>query len=56
MRIKIGIFGEEIINIAPEYEDAKEIAEKTGIPIKNVMKLANEEFRILLDTNYLKIS
>ncbi len=56
MRIKIGIFGEEIINIAPEYEDAKEIAEKTGIPLKNVMKMANEEFRILLDTNYLEIS
>jgi hypothetical protein len=26
------------------------------ISLNNVMKLANEEFRILLNTNYLKIS
>ena len=56
IRIKVGLIGEEIINIAPEYEDAKEIAKKTGISLKNVMKMANEEFRILLDKNYLDIA
>jgi uncharacterized protein (DUF111 family) len=36
VKIKIGLMGEQIVNIAPEYEDCKEIALKEGIPLKKV--------------------
>lgn len=49
INIKIGLIGEEIISIAPEYEDAKIISNKTGIPLKNVIKQASEEFKRILD-------
>jgi hypothetical protein len=42
--IKVGKIGHEIINTAPEYEDARQIAEKMQIPIKEVMRMANEAF------------
>jgi uncharacterized protein (TIGR00299 family) protein len=51
--IKVGLIGEEIISIAPEYEDAKEISQRTGISLKNVMKQANDEFRRVLDRQTL---
>lgn len=47
--IKVGLIGEEIISIAPEYEDAKKISNKTGLSLKNVMKQAHDEFRRVLD-------
>ncbi|MDD1775143.1 MAG: nickel pincer cofactor biosynthesis protein LarC [Methanobacterium sp.] len=47
--VKIGLIGEEIISIAPEYEDAKKISQKTGISLKNVIKQANDEFKRILD-------
>jgi uncharacterized protein (TIGR00299 family) protein len=34
VRVKIGRIGDEIKNIAPEYEDCKGIARKKGIPLK----------------------
>lgn len=49
IQIKIGMIGEEIINYSPEYEDAKKIAEETGMPLKDVMKKANNAFKKLLD-------
>ncbi len=49
INIKVGLIGEEIISIAPEYEDAKVISAKTGVPLKNVMKQASEEFKRILD-------
>ncbi len=49
INIKVGLIGEEIISIAPEYEDAKTISNKTGIPLKNVIKQANDEFKRILD-------
>lgn len=52
IRIKVGLIGEEIINIAPEYEDAKKISKKTGIPLKNIVKKANNEFKRILDNEY----
>ncbi|HTX61575.1 MAG TPA: nickel insertion protein, partial [Methanobacterium sp.] len=51
--IKIGLIGEEIISVAPEYEDAREISKKTGMSMNNVMKLANHEFRRILDEQTL---
>jgi uncharacterized protein (TIGR00299 family) protein len=49
INIKIGKIGEDIINYSPEYEDAKKIADETGVPLKDVMKRANETFKELLD-------
>lgn len=49
IQIKIGTIGEEIINYNPEYEDAKKIANEMGIPLKDVMKKANDAFKKLLD-------
>lgn len=47
--IKVGMIGEEIISIAPEYDDAQEISKKTGISLKNIMKRANDEFKRMMD-------
>ncbi|HML06031.1 MAG TPA: nickel pincer cofactor biosynthesis protein LarC, partial [Methanobacterium sp.] len=38
INVKIGKIGEDIINYSPEFEDAKKIADKTGVPLKDVMK------------------
>jgi uncharacterized protein (DUF111 family) len=45
------MIGEEVINYSPEYEDAKKIANETGVPLKDIMKRANNAFKKLLD-NY----
>lgn len=45
LRIKVGFIGEEIINIAPEYEDVKKISKETGVPIKDVMRIARQNFK-----------
>jgi uncharacterized protein (TIGR00299 family) protein len=44
IRIKVGFIGEEIINTAPEYEDALQISERIGLPIKEVMRISEETF------------
>jgi len=49
INVKIGKIGEDIINYSPEFEDAKKIADKTGVPLKDVMKKANETFKKLID-------
>lgn len=49
IRVKIGTIGDEIVNYNPEYEDAKKIANETGMPLKDVMKKANNAFKKLLD-------
>lgn len=49
IQIKIGMIGDEVINYSPEYEDAKKIANETGMPLKDVMKKANNAFKKLLD-------
>ncbi|MHC1718761.1 MAG: nickel pincer cofactor biosynthesis protein LarC [Acidaminococcaceae bacterium] len=38
--VKIATYKEEMVNIAPEYEDCKKIAEKTGKPLKNIIQAA----------------
>jgi uncharacterized protein (TIGR00299 family) protein len=40
IRVKVSRIGEEIKNIAPEYEDCREIAAKRGIPLKDVYEAA----------------
>jgi pyridinium-3,5-bisthiocarboxylic acid mononucleotide nickel chelatase len=49
IRIKVGVMGEEIISVRPEYEDARKMADETGVPLKDVMKWANDEFKRILD-------
>lgn len=44
IRIKVGKIGSEIIKSSPEYEDAREISNETGVPVKDVMKIAEESF------------
>jgi len=43
--IKLGMIGNDIINIKPEYEDARKIAKETGRPVKDVIEIANQIFR-----------
>lgn len=36
VRVKLGFLNSEIVNIAPEYEDCKKIAQKKSLPVKMV--------------------
>jgi uncharacterized protein (TIGR00299 family) protein len=45
IKMKIGKIGNQIKNIAPEYESCKEIAVKQGIPLKDVYDEAKEVAR-----------
>lgn len=38
--VKIATYNEELVNIAPEYEDCKKIADKTGKALKDIMQEA----------------
>ena len=38
--VKIATYNEEMVNIAPEYEECRKIADKTGKPLKKVMQEA----------------
>jgi pyridinium-3,5-bisthiocarboxylic acid mononucleotide nickel chelatase len=51
IRIKVGVMGEEIISVRPEYEDARKMAEESGVPLKEVMRRAEESFKRMLDEN-----
>ena len=44
IRIKVGMIGNEIISVKPEYEDARKVSEENGISLKDVMNTANEAF------------
>ncbi len=44
IRIKIGMIGDEIISIKPEYEDVRKVSEETEIPIKDVTNMAIDVF------------
>nr|BAL56336.1 hypothetical conserved protein [uncultured Acetothermia bacterium]BAL60123.1 hypothetical conserved protein [Candidatus Acetothermum autotrophicum] len=47
VRVKLGLLGSEIINIAPEYEDCKKLADERGIALKEVYRAALEAARNL---------
>jgi uncharacterized protein (TIGR00299 family) protein len=46
VRIKVGKIGHEIIKSSPEYEDVRKISHETGVPVKDVMKVAEEAFNL----------
>ncbi|MGE5577853.1 MAG: nickel pincer cofactor biosynthesis protein LarC [Syntrophothermus sp.] len=48
IRVKIGMMGERIVNIAPEYEDCRKSAERTGRPLKEIYAEAQKVARDLL--------
>ncbi len=45
VRVKLGLVGSEIINIAPEYEDCKRLAEEQGVALKEIYRAATEAAR-----------
>ncbi|MBM4240300.1 MAG: nickel pincer cofactor biosynthesis protein LarC [Euryarchaeota archaeon] len=45
IRIKVGMIENEVISATPEYEDAKKISKELNIPLKDVIKKANETFK-----------
>ena len=45
VRVKIGSLGEEVSNVAPEYEDCRRLAESSGVPIKLVQEAALQAYR-----------
>jgi len=40
VRVKLGLLGHEVKNMAPEYEDCRLLAEKNSVPLKNVYQEA----------------
>ncbi|PLX40635.1 MAG: hypothetical protein C0608_08450 [Deltaproteobacteria bacterium] len=40
--VKVGILNGELINIAPEFEECRDIATKSGVPLRKVMEFAHK--------------
>lgn len=51
VRVKMGLTEGNITNIAPEYDDCKVLAEKTGIPLKKIYQIALQEAYRLSSAN-----
>jgi len=51
VNVKIAYYRGQVVNAAPEYEDCKRLAEKTGVPIKQIYS----EVNVLLNKNDFKI-
>ena len=49
--VKISHIDDKIINIKPEYEDAKKIAEELKIPLRKVLKMLDNEISKSNDNN-----
>ncbi len=45
IRIKIALHENRIVNVQPEYEDCRYASEKSGIPLKEIMRQAIEKFQ-----------
>ncbi len=45
VRMKLGYLGSERLNAAPEYEDCRQISERTGVPLKDVYATVQAAFR-----------
>jgi uncharacterized protein (DUF111 family) len=44
VRMKIGFDGARVLNAAPEFDDARAVAEKAGVPVKTVLAAAVAAF------------
>jgi hypothetical protein len=40
VRVKIGLLGDEVLNVAPEYDDCVRAARAAGVPVKDVLGAA----------------
>jgi len=49
VRVKRGMRGREIVNLSPEYEDCRELAKRSGVPLKRVFEEALSEARRLTE-------
>ncbi len=45
VRMKLGYLGSERVNAAPEYEDCRQVSERTGVPLKDVYATVQAAFR-----------
>lgn len=45
VRIKLGLRGARVLNAAPEFEDCRALAQKAGVPLKEVQAAAAAAFR-----------
>ncbi len=48
VRVKLSRLGQQVVNILPEYEDCRRLAQEHGIPLKEIYRLV---FRLLEQTN-----
>ncbi|QHN07893.1 nickel pincer cofactor biosynthesis protein LarC [Methanothermobacter sp. THM-2] len=44
-RFKVGLLGSRVVNARIEYEDARRISLETGVPLRDVMEMAEKQFR-----------
>jgi len=45
VRVKVGRLGADVLNVAPEFEDCRQAAERAGVALKEVMAAALAAFR-----------
>jgi hypothetical protein len=46
VRVKIARLGNRVVNVAPEYEDCRELARRHGLPLKEIYALAQAELAL----------
>jgi pyridinium-3,5-bisthiocarboxylic acid mononucleotide nickel chelatase len=44
IRIKVGMIGNDIISVKPEYDDVRKVSSERGVPLRDVMDRANKVF------------
>jgi hypothetical protein len=50
LRVKVGELGGRVQTVAPEYEDCRAVAERTGVPLKRVWQAAMEAARDVMES------
>lgn len=45
VRLKVGELGGEVVHVAPEYEDCRALAEKAGVPLREIIRQAMAQWR-----------
>jgi uncharacterized protein (TIGR00299 family) protein len=51
VRVKLGHWAGETVNMAPEYEDCRKVARSAGVPLKEVFEAALSGARAMLELN-----
>ncbi len=47
--VKVSRLGNTVLNVKPEFDDCKDIAAETGLPLRTVIKKVEEEARKVQD-------